>query len=137
MRAFLDSSALAKRYLEEPGSDEVEEVLAETTSLGLSVICLPEIISALCRRHREASITERGYRAAKQALLDDVRDAEVINITPDVVKQATVALETNVLRAMDALHLGCALEWGAELFVSADERQVQAAENCGLATRRA
>jgi len=136
MRAFLDSSALAKRYLEEPGSDQVEEVLAETTALGLSIICFPEIISALCRRHRESSITESEYSAAKQALLDDVHDADVVNVTPDVVKRATHALETNVLRAMDALHLGCALEWDAELFVSADQRQVQAAENCGLATRR-
>jgi len=36
------------------------------------------------------------------------------------------------VRAMDALHVACAIQWGAELFVSADERQVAAAKKAGL-----
>jgi predicted nucleic acid-binding protein len=33
---------------------------------------------------------------------------------------------------MDALHIGCALEWEAELFVSSDKRQILAAKKAGL-----
>ncbi|MBP1602748.1 MAG: hypothetical protein H6Q06_2899, partial [Acidobacteria bacterium] len=53
MNVFMDSSALAKRYIEEPGSEVVEEILSSAASLGVSVICLSEVISALCRRRRD------------------------------------------------------------------------------------
>ncbi len=135
MKVFMDSSALAKRYLDEAGSDEVDRILADATSLGLSVLCVPEVISALCRRRRESSITRRQYQEAKQALLDDVHDAHVINLTPSVVRSAVDALESNVLRAMDALHIGSAVEWEPELFVSADARQIEAASGSGLQVR--
>ncbi len=46
MRVVLDSSSLAKRYVQEPGSAEVEEILLGTSELGLSIICVPEIASA-------------------------------------------------------------------------------------------
>jgi predicted nucleic acid-binding protein len=38
---------------------------------------------------------------------------------------------------MDALHIACALEWGAEVFVSADARQLAAARRAGLRTKQA
>jgi predicted nucleic acid-binding protein len=33
---------------------------------------------------------------------------------------------------LDALHIACALEWKAELFVSSDNRQIKAAKQAGL-----
>jgi len=33
------------------------------------------------------------------------------------------------------LHIACALQWEAELFVSADQRQVSAARKAGLRTK--
>jgi len=33
---------------------------------------------------------------------------------------------------LDALHIACALEWGAELFVSSDQQQLRAAKRAGL-----
>jgi predicted nucleic acid-binding protein len=35
---------------------------------------------------------------------------------------------------MDALHVACALEWQADLFVTSDRRQLKAAMNTGLYT---
>ena len=72
---------------------------------------------------------------AKERLAEDAADAVIVNLTPAVIARATALLETNELRAMDALHVACALEWGAELFVSSDRRQVLAARKSGLATR--
>ena len=58
MRVFLDSSSFAKRFVEEPGSEQVEEICAEATELGLSVLCVPETVSALNRRRRERTPLE-------------------------------------------------------------------------------
>jgi predicted nucleic acid-binding protein len=136
VKAYLDSSAFAKRFLEESGSDQVESVCAEATDLGLSVICVPEIVSALHRRRREHTLTPSQYVEAKRHLLDDVRDADIINLTPSVIGSAIGVLEASPVRAMDALHVACALEWGAELFVSSDDRQLSAAKQAGLKTRQ-
>lgn len=136
MKTFFDSSAFAKRFVNEVGSDEVEEICAQASALGLSVICVPEIISALNRRRRERSLTAAQYAEAKKELLDDVRDADIINLTVSVVGSTIGVLETSPIRAMDALHIACALEWGAQLFVSSDNRQLSAARRAGMNTRQ-
>lgn len=136
MKACLDSSAFAKRFVEEQGSDAVEAVCAQASELGLSVLCVPEVISALNRRLRERVLTPPQYRQAKRRLLDDVRDADIIQLTPSVVGSAIQVLEASPVRAMDALHIACALEWGASLFGSADARQLAAAKRAGLKTRQ-
>lgn len=132
MKVFFDSSAFAKRYIVEPGSDKVEKVCSESTALGVSSICLPEIISALCRLRRQSVIAEDQYETAKQALLRDLQDALVCNITPSVIKQSIHILETSKVRSLDALHIACALEFEAEAFVSSDIQQLSAAKTAGL-----
>jgi predicted nucleic acid-binding protein len=136
VKAYLDSSSFAKRFVNESGSDKVEETCAEATELGLSVICVPEIVSALNRRRRERSVSPRQYEEAKQRVLDDIRDADIIHLTGPVINAAIRVLEASPVRAMDALHIACALEWGAELFASSDKKQLNAAKRAGLKTRR-
>ena len=49
MKVFLDTSAFAKRYVGENGSDKVAVLCQRADSLIVSVMCLPELISALSR----------------------------------------------------------------------------------------
>ena len=135
MKLFLDSSAFAKRFVEEAGSQEVEHLCSLADELCLSVICVPEIISALNRRVREKSLTQMDYSKAKQRLSQDVHDADIINLTPDLIHASIEVLETSPVRTMDALHIACALACEADLFASADHRQIIAAKAAGLKTR--
>ena len=135
MRLSIDSSSFAKRYIQENGSDKLDNLLQHASALALSVILVPEIISGLNRRLREGSLTDNHYRKAKNQFLDDVRDATLLQLTPAVILQSVKLLENNVLRAMDALHVACALEWEADLFVTSDRRQFDAAINSGLQTK--
>ena len=132
MKLSVDSSSVAKRYIQEVGSDKLDDLLQHASVLALCVILVPEIISGLNRRLRERALTDKDYSEAKRQLLDDVRDATVLQITPAVVSHSVKLLESNVLRAMDALHIACALEWKADLFVTSDRRQLDAAANAGL-----
>ncbi len=133
MKIVFDSSSFAKRFIAEPGSEEVDKICQKASELGLSVLCVPEIISALNRRVREGSLPSAGYELAKSRLLAEVKDAAILNLTPEVVATAVTLLENNKLRAMDALHIACARQWQADLFVSSDQRQIQAAQKSGLA----
>ncbi len=132
MRVFFDSSAFVKRYVREAGSDAVLQWCDQASEILLSGIALAEIVSGFCRLQREAQITDSQYRQLKSLLLADVEDAAICDLTPMVLAQAISSLEANVLRGMDAIHIGSALVLKAELFVTSDQRQLAAAQRCGL-----
>ena len=134
MKLAVDSSAFAKRYVLKDGSETVDRLLHRASQLALCTILVPEIISGLNRRLREQILSPDDYRKAKSQLMDDVHDAIVLQVTPSVISRSVKLLEANVLRAMDALHVACALEWQAVCFVTADRRQMEAAKNAGLHT---
>jgi uncharacterized protein len=129
---FADSSALAKRYLADEKSEDFDNILASATNLAVSVLCLPEIISALCRRRRERFVSAAQYAAAKSALEADLADAAVIQMIDEVLLRSLPLLESNPLRASDAIQISSALVWQADMFVSADARQCAAAKVSGL-----
>jgi uncharacterized protein len=135
MNTFFDSSAFAKRYIEEAGSAAVEEICLRTTSLALSILCVPEIISAFNRLLREDRLRQNDYVVAKARLMEEIEDVVILNITPNVVRLSVGLIENNVLRTLDALHLACAIEWKADIFVSSDKRQIMAAQKAGMKVR--
>jgi predicted nucleic acid-binding protein len=129
---FLDTSAFAKRYVAEQGSDKVVELCQQADNLIVSVICLPELISTLSRLLREKKITKADYRKLKGDAMMDLADVDICQITPEVLALVVSLLETNPLRAMDALHVACAVAVETDVFVSADHRQLAAAQKAGL-----
>ena len=132
MRVFFDTSAFVKRYVREAGTDAILEWCDRATEIGLSGIALAEIISAFCRLRREGQITDLEYQQLKSLLLNDIEDIAICDLTPAVLARAVSSLETNVLRGMDAIHIGSAVALQADVFVSADQRQRNAAACAGL-----
>ncbi len=132
MRVFFDSSAFAKRYVREAGTDIVLSWCDQATELCLSGIALAEVISAFCRLQRENRVSQDQYRHLKALLMADIVDAAICDLTPEVIRHAIGALEMNVLRGMDAIHLGSALALKVDVFVSTDARQCAAAAQAGL-----
>ena len=104
----------------------------QADSLVVSVICLPELISTLSRLVREKKLAKAVYRKLKGDALADLADADICQLTPDVLFSVVSLLESHPLRAMDALHVACALAAGPDVFVSADHRQLSAARKTGL-----
>lgn len=132
MRVFFDSSAFAKRYLAEAGSDQVLAWCEKADELALAAIAVPEIVSALCRQLREKVITPKQYRQAKADLVADIADVAICDMDAQVVHRTIQCLEKNVLRGMDAIHVASALTLSADVFVTSDKRQSIAAKKAGL-----
>ena len=132
MKVFLDTSALAKRYIDEQGSDKVKALCQQADTLVVSVICLPELISALSRLVRERRLAKAAYRRLKGDAAADLEDADVCQITPEVLVTVVALLESHPLRALDAIHVACAMAIEPDAFASADRRQLSAARKAGL-----
>ena len=132
MRVYFDSSAFAKRYIDEAGTAEVLDWCDRADELALSINAVPELISAFCRLQREGRLTAQQYQQLTLDLMADIADALICATTPQVVQFAVRALESRPLRATDAIHVGAALACAADVFVSADSRQCAAARDWHL-----
>ena len=64
--------------------------------------------------------------------MSDLADVDICQITPGVMVSVISLLESRPLRAMDALHVACALAVEPDIFVAADRRQLSAARKAGL-----
>jgi predicted nucleic acid-binding protein len=126
VKLFLDTSAFAKRYVAEPGSDKVLKLCRSAERLAVSVICLPEIVSTLNRLVRERELSAAKYQTLKIRLLSDLGDADICGITTQVLGSVIQLLESKALRAADAIHVACAMAYRADTFASADRRQLAA-----------
>nr|VFJ59807.1 MAG: hypothetical protein BECKFM1743C_GA0114222_102563 [Candidatus Kentron sp. FM]VFJ62807.1 MAG: hypothetical protein BECKFM1743A_GA0114220_103163 [Candidatus Kentron sp. FM]VFK13067.1 MAG: hypothetical protein BECKFM1743B_GA0114221_102654 [Candidatus Kentron sp. FM] len=135
MKIFFDSSAFVKRFIEEDGSREVDAWCERASRLGLSILCIPEMVSALNRKIREGELSTEHYWPIKEQIAKEIEDAQIVELTPEVVEKSIGLLERHVLRSLDALHIACALAWGADVFVSSDKRQIRASRDSGLAVR--
>ena len=135
MNIFFDSSAWAKRYLEEPGSSQAEEIGLKADAITLSILCVPELISAFTRLRREKKISADQFVQLKNIFFAEIKDIKLINITPAIITQSVDLLQQYTLRTLDALHIACAQAAEVDLFVTADRRQMDASEASGLAAR--
>jgi len=132
MRAYFDASAFAKGYLREPGTDRVRELLVSADCVGMCVLGLTELISALCRQVREGKLSKREYRGIRAMVLADISDTDMVQLTGAVVDRSINLLERSALHALDALHIASAMEWEADCFISSDRQQLEVAQQAGL-----
>jgi predicted nucleic acid-binding protein len=129
---YLDTSALAKIYVQEPDSDALDAALTGRRDLLISELALTELTSALARRMRERQVDAAAGRRIYQQLLRDVRAGEyrLLDLTSATHREAERLLLTlgrhAPLRATDSLHLAAAALADARALVTYD-RQMHAA----------
>ena len=107
MPAYVDTSALVKRYVAEVGSAWVRRLLAHPAQYVIytATLAQAEVISALQRRVREGRLeVAQAQRLGQRVAVHFAQRYQVITIT-----QAVVALQAHPLRAADAIHLAGAL----------------------------
>lgn len=111
MIAYLDASALVKRYLAERGSPEVKVLIAKAEALGTSLISRAEVSAALAKAIRTHALTTPQAEAAVQLFRTDWPDLARIQLTEITVARADTLAWEYGLRGYDAVHLACALLW--------------------------
>jgi hypothetical protein len=107
---FFDSSALVKRYVEEPGTPRVVDLMRQGMRLVVSHLARVEVASALSRRARQFGLPDDTVAPVYSALESELRDRfEVVELGGAVITRATDLARAHALRAADALQLACAL----------------------------
>ena len=138
---YFDTSALAKWYLNENLSDEVERYIQEHGPVEISDLTAVEIRSLLSRRRRDREIDIKTETRAFAAFEEDVRRGFLIrNPLPATLAAGAINLIASFpdvpLRTLDAMHLVVAQEIGAAVLATSDRVMAAGAEALGLTVVR-
>jgi predicted nucleic acid-binding protein len=142
-RYFLDSSALAKRYRSEAGTDTVDRIVEHPDSACLvSRLALTELCSLFALRIRVGDITQREFDIVRDLVRSDLRSGRLtmLPVWPSHFDKADELLVTEGfqrgLRALDAIQVAIAMEASTPTpatFVAADKKLLTVVPSCGLA----
>lgn len=137
--AYFDTSALVKRYIREPGSEQVRALLRRHQFLS-SVVTPVEIVSALCRRRREGDISANALAALLRRMSSDRARWETVEVNISVLERAEELLQgTTALRTLDAIQVASLITFQAASairvpLITADLRQGECATQAGIET---
>ena len=134
--AYFDTSTLVKRYVRERGTIDVRRLLRKYKILSSSVMPI-ELFSALTRRQGQKELSVQDYTAILSRIKQDRAFWELVEVTPGVLARAEEMVLELKVRTLDAIHIASAALFQdytgrSLLFVTSDERQLEAAQRCGL-----
>lgn len=134
MRLLFDTSAIAKRYRDEQGHEQVQQWLERADAVVMAAHARVEVASSLCRDLHDGATTRSEFDADLQILALDFEGFEVLALDERIEALSIQAMAASRLRAMDALHIATAQAAGVDMFVTADKRQAQAAQALAIPT---
>ena len=137
MIAYLDASALVKRYLVERGSRETIDFTAKSEMTATSIVSRAEVSAALAKAARTGLVTQDVARNAGRSFAGDWPDLVRVPITEALVERADTLAWEHGLRGYDAVQLASALSWqesvGEEIALATFDQQLwEAAKRTGL-----
>jgi predicted nucleic acid-binding protein len=126
---YVDSSALLKRYVDEPDSDVADALLRSDSTLLTARHTVVEVRRSLARL-----LSERDAAEARSAFIRDLEALSLIELDANTCEMGAAIAELTGVRTLDALHLAAAQRAGgtAVPFLTFDLRQAQAARGLGF-----
>jgi hypothetical protein len=138
---YLDTSALAKWYLNEPFSEEFEAFIQEQPTAAISRLTVVEFRCLLGRRRRAGEIT-RAVESRVYASFEKDVGAGSLQVYPVADEHLIAALgliallRRYPLRTLDALHLAIAQGIHCRRLATADKTMADAGKAAGLGIAR-
>lgn len=138
---YVDTSALAKWYLNEPRSADFNSYMQQQPEAEISRLTVVELRCLLARRRRAGDIDAKAETKAFDKFENDLRQG-ILTCHPLDDSHAVDALaliqrlRSHPLRTLDALHLAIAGSIAAPQIATADRTVIAAARAIGLAVAR-
>ena len=137
---YLDTSALVKLYIDEPGSERMEELASEDSGNRVAICSITqvELHAAIWRRHRIRELDDEEVELAIE-LFNGRLETDLLRCPVDdrTLNRASELTSRHPLRGYDATQLAACLVLETRLgesptFVCADRALLTAAEGEGL-----
>jgi len=138
---YFDTSALAKWYLNEARSDDVEKYIQEHGPVAISELTVVEMRCLLSRRRRKRNIDSKMEAQVFATFQEDIRQNFLIchplpeNLAAGAVNLLSVLADVP-LRTLDALHLMIAKEIQTDVLATADKIMAAGGKAMGFSVVR-
>jgi uncharacterized protein len=138
--AYFDTSALVKRYVDEPGRRAVLQLLRQHEVVTSAVLPI-ELRGSLRRRVADGSLEMDRLPLILDRVAADRPYWTLVEVGADVLAIAETLVATYPIRTLDALHVASAQLFARRAsvagltFVSGDKRQTETATAVGLVAR--
>ncbi|MBI2564283.1 MAG: type II toxin-antitoxin system VapC family toxin [candidate division NC10 bacterium] len=129
---YLDTSALLKRFVTEPGTVLVTALVSRHGPVATATIAFAELHAGLARKRREGYLSEGEYTLTCRRFEHDWGAYVRVGLDDDVLMLARDLVRRHPLEGFDAIHLASALALRTALaedfaFAAADSRLLEAA----------
>ncbi len=129
---YIDTSALAKWYLPEAGSDDFSNWMQQQEYTCISSLTITEFRCLLARRQRMELLTGVQVQELYARFQQDCQDGHLLHypVTDQHILNAELMIESMpaiALRTLDALHLSIVHDISAASLATADKIMAQAA----------
>lgn len=137
MILYMDTSALAKRYIDEEGSDNVVAWMREADLIGTALITRVELAATFTRASRGNRLPVQEVLEALDEFRSDWLNFQHVNIDEFLIARADSLASAYALRGYDAVQLACALTWsellGAPVTMATFDKELhEAAQKSGM-----
>ena len=137
MNLYFDTSALIKRYINEPGTENVRAWIRTANNMATGLLTRAETTAGLTRLQNRGIITQGDYGQALEQFRLDWSSYHRITINEELVARADFLACQHGLRGYDAVHLAAALIWQEALMLPVtlatyDQELASAGKESGL-----
>ncbi len=137
MICYLDSSALVKLFVDEPGTAEVSRMVKEAQLVGTVAISRAEVIAALAKAVRVGSLSMEDAKSARRRFRTEWLHFLRLQVSDFLIDRAGDLAWTHGLRGYDTVQLAASDIWRESLdapvsFATFDLKLWKAAEAIGL-----
>ena len=139
---YLDSSSIVKRYVEEKGSDLIDQVYSKSEAgeqrIAFSLWNIGEAIGVFDRYLSRRLISLEEFATARSDLVSEtlklsrLESLVVLPVTSEVLVQSWTYVVKHHIYEADALQISSGKEVDCVLFLGADKRLIEAASAEGL-----
>lgn len=139
MNTYFDTSALAKKYVREPGSDEIIKLWRASAAVFTSAVTYAEMMASLHRKRREVVVPVKTFERLLVSFREDWQSFHCVEVSGSLHPPIDRLLATHPLRGFDAIHLASAFLVYRKIptdfvFACFDQQLLHAAHREGLPT---
>jgi len=140
--AYLDSSSIVKRYIEEEGSQVVDAIYekaeVEKLRFAFSIWNVGEVLGVFDKHRLRGLLSEAAFKTALSDFLSEsikmvrIGSLQILPITTKTLIESWLLILKHHLYMADALQVSASKEAGCNLLLSADDQLIQLAKKEGI-----
>jgi predicted nucleic acid-binding protein len=128
LKAFIDTSSLFKKYIEENGSQEFGLLLENISEIIVSPITIIEFHSVIARKQHERGLNVKDAEWIETEFLKDYNYFHVVKWSDELIKKSVSALKEYQLKTLDSIQLASAILTKPDVFIVSDQKLFNAAK---------